>query len=276
MSQKYQYTTIDTILSKYLRDFKGLPFDEGDLIEWIGEALGYMKIPNVSEEDVHFVEVVNHRAALPSGLHYIIQVAKSTEWDGETSLTELASAETEISLDTEFNSYYSWYKQLIEKRKFIPVSLADHSFFKSLVCKLQVSEGLYQTTKEEYTLVGDEILCSFSSGLIAIAYLRTKIDKCTGYPMIPDHESAKAAITYYLAWKVKECEAMNHREGSLQLSQLAESKWLKYIKQFRNDSKMPTTVDEMENLRKQSSYLLPRTLPIYGFFGNTGGITSRI
>jgi hypothetical protein len=277
MSQKYQYTTIDTILSKYLRDFKGLPFDEGDLIEWIGEALGFMKVPNVSEEDVVFLEVRNHIVEIPTGLHYIIQIARNNDWDGVTPVTEKSTEEApEMTSSLQgYNSYYAWYNSLILSRKFSPVRLANHSFFNTLVCRLTVAEGLYLENRDEYGIVGNQIRFSFKSGIVAIAYLRTKIDKCTGYPMIPDHESAKAAITYYLAWKVKECEGFNHREGAMQLAAAAEERWLKYIKQFNNYNKMPTTVDELEDLRKQSSYLLPRSQPFYGFFGNTIGLTSR-
>ena len=78
--QKYQFTSVDTILAKYIRDFRGVGILESDAIEWIGEALGFAKMPGVLKECVAFIEVKNHRAQLPHGYHYLIQIARSTRW----------------------------------------------------------------------------------------------------------------------------------------------------------------------------------------------------
>jgi hypothetical protein len=94
--------------------------------------------------------------------------------------------------------------------------------------------------------------------------------------MIPEDESAKAAITYYLGWKTQERECWNHREGSCQLAEKAEQRWLKYIKQFTNKGKMPWGTDEYEDLMEQSNYLLPRNKRYYGFFGKLGKAEDRI
>jgi len=76
MSQKYSFTSIERVLAKHYRELRGLDIHEGDAIEWIGDALGFMQIPNVSEEAVAFFEVVNYHAVLPCNLHHIIQIAK--------------------------------------------------------------------------------------------------------------------------------------------------------------------------------------------------------
>ena len=103
-------------------------------------------------------------------------------------------------------------------------------------------------------------------------------DPKTGYPMVPDDESAKSAITYYLAWKFKQREMYNHREGAAALSMDAEQHWLKYIKQFKAKTKMPSTIDDLEDLKVQSSYLIPRRRRYDNFFGkiNASAYTSRI
>ena len=129
--------------------------------------------------------------------------------------------------------------------------------------------------RDEYTIVQDQLRFNFQTGFIALAYIRQMIDNETGYPMIPDDESARTAITYYLGWKIKEMEAWNHREGAMQLAQIAEQHWLKYIKQFKNKAKMPTGVDQYQNLMEQSNYLIPNHNRYYGFFGKLGTAENR-
>lgn len=320
MEQRFQYVSLDTILAKYLRDFKGLEFNEDELIEWSGEALGYMKMAGISEEVVEFVEVRNHQAAIPTGLQYIIQIAKKNDWD----MTEPIACDPSQTIVDDFvqvldtctgDCLDSWTNQLVpincygeivgdyEVAYYRPypnlqyeylgwantrttrmgwsnVRLANNVFFSSIVCRTTENEDDLQKLVSndngfEYTIVADQLRFSFKEGLVAIAYLRQKTDKETGYPLIPDDESAKAAITYYLGWKTKEREGWNHREGAMQLAQLAEAKWLKYIKQFRNKVKMPFGIDQYEDLMEQSNYVLPRNKRYYGFFGKLGKMENR-
>lgn len=321
MQQRFQYVTVDTILSKYLRDFRGNELNEDDAIEWIGEALGHMKMATLSEEAIAFLEVKNYQAALPNGLHYIIQVAKNNSWaptktvscTPQAIITELTPesshtncgcstccgtpANDMVLLDCQGDlisspevgyyrpyfdlqyEYLGWVHSKAFRTKFSPVRLANHTFFNTLVCQTNDSKGLYNDTtytNDEYTIVEDQLRFSFKEGLVAVAYLRTKVDTETGYPLVPDDESAKAAITYYLGWKVKEREAWNHREGALQLAGVAEARWLKYIRQFINKAKMPWGTDEYEDLMEQGNYLLPRNKRYYGFFGKLGKAEDRI
>lgn len=317
MQQRFQYVTVDTILSKYLRDFRGNELNEDDAIEWIGEALGHMKMASLSEEAIAFLEVKNYQAELPNGLHYIIQVAKNNAWTPtektvctpQVIIEELEPenisecpdcqqpstppilldcqgepiGDTEIAyyrpyFDLQYE-YLGWVHSKSFRTKFTPVRLANHTFFNTLVCQNKNSDGLYNNTNylaDEYTIVEDQLRFSFKEGLVAVAYLRSKVDLETGYPLVPDDESAKAAITYYLSWKVKEREAWNHREGAMQIAQVAEARWLKYIKQFRNKAKMPWGTDEYEDLMEQGNYLLPRNKRYYGFFGKLGRAEDRI
>jgi hypothetical protein len=317
MQDRFQYVTVDTILSKYLRDFKGSDLNEDEAIEWIGEALGFMQMASASEEGIAFLEVKNYQAALPNGLHYIIQVAKNNHWTptevesctpqviveeltpmgpnsdcescaggGWTEDLVAVDCQGELIGDQEIAyyrpyfdlqyEYLGWVYSKAYTTKFTPVRLANHTFFNTLVCQTEESSGLYNEHRDEYTIVGDQLRFSFKEGYVALAYLRQRVDKETGYPLVPDDESAKAAITYYLGWKMKEREGWNHREGAMQLAQIAEQRWLKYIKQFKNKAKMPWGTDEYEDLMEQGNYLIPRRKRYYGFFGKLGQAEDRV
>lgn len=305
--QKFQFIKIDSILSKFQRDFRGLDINESDAIEWIGEALGFMKTANASEEAVAFIEVKNYQADIPNGLHYITQIAKHNSWtkpaDNECCTTEiltslnvsppvipctvpLTDCQGNLTCNDFEVAYYrpffdlqyeflQWASCNARKNNFTPVRLANHSFFNTLVCKEEGMENLYSSCQDEYTIVQDQLRFSFKEGFIALAHIRQMIDKDTGYPMIPDDEYARAAITYYLGWKVKEQEGWNHREGAMQLAQIAKQSWESYIKKFKNKGKMPSGIDQYQNLMEQSKYLIPRQNRYYGFFGKLGSAEER-
>lgn len=298
MSQKYQFITLDSILAKFKRDFKGISIQESDAIEWIGEALGHMKNVNASEHVVAFLEVVNYQTDIPAGMHYITQIALNNKW---TESNDNLSCVTDTIVDLEIDvnildsclcndseslyqhvpyrpfldlqyEYLGWAHSRARREHYTPVTLTDHSFFDTLVCKEPEMEGLYSScgSGNQYTIAGDKLRFNFESGFIAVAHSRSFTDNATGYPMIPDDESARAAITYYLGWKLMEQEKWNHREGASQLARDAEDRWLKYKKQFSYKTKMPTGIDDHEALMQLGNHLIPPRNRYYGFFGNLG------
>jgi len=77
---RFNFVSIKTILSKFYRDLKDTSIEEVDLIEWIGEAMGFMRSPQILEEAVAFLEVEDNQTILPNGFQAIIQVAKNNNF----------------------------------------------------------------------------------------------------------------------------------------------------------------------------------------------------
>lgn len=75
-----QFTSVDRVLAKFHRDLRGTDINESDAIEWIGEALGFLKVPQIQEEVVAFLEVENHEVSVPSYFQHVIQIAKHRTW----------------------------------------------------------------------------------------------------------------------------------------------------------------------------------------------------
>lgn len=73
------YVTVDRIFSKLSRDLRGTDLNEGDLIEWIGEALEFLKVPQTLTQEVDFFDVKDYHANVPEGLHMITQIARNNE-----------------------------------------------------------------------------------------------------------------------------------------------------------------------------------------------------
>ena len=304
------YTSIDRIFNKLERDF-GSEFNEGDVIEWTGEALEAIGAVKQYEEAVAYIKVVNHQISLPTGFHAIIQIARNACYADSNDkgicaadvVVEAAPEPLTISNTCPNNpvvldcngqplqeyelAYYrpyfdlqweygSWATSKVNQSCFKPVYLADNVFFNSLVCSLPENQIAYQTTRDEYTIIaGNTVRFSFESGQIALAYLRQVVDPVTGWPMIPDHYSYVSAIVQYITYKLMSRNFYNNRQGSESRLQKSESDWHWYCKQAGNYSLMIKGVDEHENQMRQRSYMIPQTNRYHGFFGKLAHPESR-
>ena len=296
----FKYVPIINLFAKLQRDFP-LEFKEGDAIEWTAEALEAIGAVRQYEEAVCFLEVSNHQAELPAGLHAIIQIARNhcyteTEQQGlcpaeaveaqqeSSSTTSQPPASVPIAIDCNgqpleeyelayFRPYFDlqWeYGAWTTSRLagcFQPVNLAESSFFDSIVCTLP-DRSLYDNCRDEYTIImGKTLRFNFEKGQVAVAYLRQVLDPETGYPMIPDHYSFTTAVTAYIIYKMTEREFWAGRQGSDSRMMKAESNWHWYCKQAGNYAMQLKGIDEHENFFRQNQYMLPRQNRYYGFIG---------
>lgn len=307
---KYHFVTIDRVLAKHHRDMRGLEIHEKDTIEWVGEALGFMKIPNASEEAIAFLEVKNYQAALPCNMHYIVQVAKYRDvkyptiqdviYDGiavEAGTPTVEDPQLGVCLDengelipgTEYAyyrpyfdlqyEYLGWANSTFRQNAFNPVKLANNSFFGNVVCKendVRMQE-LYKSCQDEYTIIPKTSVMrfSFKEGFVAVAFTRQMIDCESGYPMIPDNQYCLNAIEYYLKWKLMERYYYAGRDGTKDKKDDAEQHWIRYIGKFKSFNMMPAGPDDYEDLKNSASYLIPRRNLYDNYFGNFGQAEQR-
>lgn len=293
-----EYTTVGRIFNRLYRDLRETNLNESDVIEWIGEALEFLKVGESQEQAVAFLEVRNYQAIVPKGLQTVLQVARNNSYEENcvtpadvATTTEEETLSDKVFLDCNgkpivdyeiayYRPYFDlqweydpWMRSSLYQEQFTPVRLANHTLFKTLVCRESGYENLYAGRSDEYTIVGTQdkkFQFSFETGSVAVSYLRTAMDTETGYPLIPDQISFITAITYYVKWKIAEWWAWNSRDGAIGLANDNERKWLKYVKQAKNWAKMPKTIDQYQNLLEESHHLIPRLKRYYGFFGNLG------
>lgn len=310
MSNNIEYTTVNRIISKLYRDISGTDLNETNLVEWVGEALEFLKVPQIQDQAVAFIEVKNHHADIPQGFQMVLQIARNNHWEKTKKFSPCSVIECvqndieEVVIPTTCNEecespvivtdcngfvlqcgdivdykpaydlkffYQHWHNSKFYRRHFTPVRLANHTLFNSIVCKEKVDECMGCT--DEYTIVGTtdkRLRFSFPEGQIAMAYLKNAIDDETGYPLVPDEISYITAITYYIKWKIAEWLQWNSRQGSQGLAEDNERKWLKYARQAKNNAKMPKSIDDFQDLLEQTHYLIPNHKKYYGFFGNLG------
>lgn len=289
----YNFVTVDTLLAKFARELKDTTINESDIIEWIGEALAFMKVPSQNEEAVSIIPVNNYTAELPSPIKYLIQVARINNLEDCCNTCNELICECEEEepdchvhpLELERNKYilpgtytrkYSYlnYLHYTRTRNISPMKLANSSFFGTLVCQ-ENNEALlefYNSCDDQYSIVStnnqlNAIRTSFKQGYIIVSYIRPALDEETGYPMIPDEANHIQAVNYYVRWKIAEVLAWVGREGYNQLALQSEERWLKYIRQANNSAKMPKGIADYEDLKSQSLYLIPKTNKYNNYFG---------
>lgn len=290
MGRKYIYVPINRIFSKLIRDVSD-KFEEGDVIEWCGEALEFIGAVPYYEEAVFFADVKNHQVQLPKWLHSIIQVARNTQTDCleksgicDSDVAEAISDEVfqlfttsknGLTLNDEEIPYYksffnlrctfnSWCGCGLYSGAYAPVRLSTNTLFNSLVCQTSDSCSSQSQCSDEYTIIRGNILrFSFKEGTIAVAYTRQVVDEETGYPLIPDEISFTTAITRYI--RMMMLGKIEYGSGNYIK---AEADWQWYCGQASSNDKMPWGIDEHQNLLDQRSYLLPRQYRYFGFFGN--------
>lgn len=287
----YPYVPIDRIFSKLIRDVTD-DFDEGDVIEWCGEALEFIGATRLYEEAIAFVEVTNHQCRVPAGTHMIMQIGRDNRWSGpkisdicpakiitSSATTSDTPPAIPVALDcfgqpiSEFElAYYRpyfdlkwehslWLDSSFSRERFTPIRLATGNFFgePSIHC---------QPGNDEYKIIKGQIIrFSFRDGLVAIAYNRTLLDEETGYPLIPDNISYTTAIVKYISLMMLNKQCIAGRQGACGLAEKADRDWQWYCKQASNVDLMPYGDDEYQNLLDQRSHILPKTNRYYGFFG---------
>lgn len=295
-----QFTTVDRIFSKIHRDLRDTNFNETDVIEWAGEALEFLRVPQIQDEGILFTEVRNFEADLPTGFQMVLQIARNNYWnevDDKAKAGIPCSTKQELDhpnlqqppevpfIDDDcteiwyrpwFNmqwQYIPWTTNHYYKNHYTPVKLANNTFFNSLVCK-ENDQTIYENCADEYTIVGTtqkKLRFSFKEGYIAMAYIKNAVDPKSGYPLIPDQISFITAITYYIKWKIAEYHSWSGRQGFENQSDRAEARWLKYARQAKNYAKMPKSLDDFESHLRQTHTVIPRMNRYFNYFGNLSG-----
>jgi len=267
------YVSIDNVLAKINDDY-AFEIDEGILIKWIAEALGFLNVNMLGmEERIAVVDVSNYQCRLPRFCKSIIQIVKNNNSESINSDSIVSSTGTITTYDDddrivdleefniinipylEFNySYYGFNK--MTKNNFTSVKLANNNLFKISVCDI---DPIYVTDGAEYTIVGEDTLrFSFESAQVVIIFLQQRLDE-NGYPLIPDDTYVIDAISKYILYRMSVREYVQHRQGSVDRKREIEDDWLRAKNTVTSMYMVPRSLEEYNNLLKSTNKLLPRT-----------------
>jgi hypothetical protein len=278
-----KYVSIESILTKIYRDY-GKQLDEGDIIEWVGEALDALIAGTVAfDKKVAIMTVKDHQCLLPNNCESILQIARNNDFDVSSISTlpnqddikfydtdgNLIDQTTDLTIIPYMEVYFSstfWNSTKLQER-FSPVRLSGNTFFDEIT-PLEVRENPYKRNNFEYTIIDESILrFNFIEGQIYIAFYQRKLSE-NGFPMIPDHYVFQKAIESYVMWRISNKEFYNHVQGSDARLIKSESDWIKFKEQARALSIIPQTIDEMERLVRNNNNIVQGSSRYENYFDN--------
>ena len=297
--------SLERVFSGIYRDAKpAMELSEADLVEWAGEALEFIGAYPQFEEAVESLEIQQYKALIPCGLHKILQIglkvtpgspkgcpiyvdkfgnepeceehpndpcacppAKDCNDSGVVYAEGACTDKSTIALAELWTEYYGnpFLTTNAYHNEWIPIRLATGSF-RDADMHTSGCANLKSHSKMTYKIDHPYLKTNFKEGHICIAFIRQPLDD-KGWPMIPDTVQYVEAIKRYLIYKIKYSEFL---QGVINPNIYAkiEQDWHWYCRQARNVELMPSTIDEMQNLKNSWKRLIPQEKRYYGFFGN--------
>lgn len=259
-----KYTTIHTVINRFYRQYK-TTLSIADAVEWSSEALSQINSNIKGDEHVAFITVENYQCLLPNGCKKILQIALNKDLLVTENLIDIelinenGISEYIENIDIEVKPYFekiipylSWTSSSLFN-KFVPITLTNNTFFKSLVCRDTQIDSVEHL---EYTIIEGSVLrFNFKEGQISISFIKEKLDE-NGYPMIPDDISFLTAIEKYIILQIMNYQYFTHGLGSQERKLNAEREWQFYCRQAKNKGLLPSSIDEYESLLKSQVHLV--------------------
>lgn len=252
----YRTTSVKQVIAKVMADnnIQEESHRIADMLSWCGEAIeqiGYFINLNTvvtGKDEVPLLQVSNYQAALPTGLHNIIQVAYATSVSGP----------------------------------FYPMRYGTGSFDsrKGTTTSTVVNNETVYSTKEEtgnnqtdlstdftYVITPGYIKLNKPTGYLMLAYTSIPIDT-EGYPLIPDNISFITALYWYVTMKLMYPE---WREGRIRDAVYYDARrsWNFYCKQAYGEALMPNA-DMMESIKNTWNRVVVEMGDNNGFYSTTG------
>ncbi len=212
----YKYVSVYNIVEKLYRDYEHQEeLNIWDVVEWSGEALEFIGAGQQYDKFVVELEVKNAIATLPCNFHSQPQVS----YNGR-------------SLNYATGS-------------FSPLAVGGNSSQDNVVNGVAVSSTTHPASSNiasnsvanSFYIADGMFVTSIMEGTVLLEYRGVKVDK-EGYPMIPDLQSYRTAITTYCQMKIDHRDA---RKGRIKESwaNKSESDWHWYCKSARGEANMP-------------------------------------
>lgn len=251
-------------------------FDRVLLTEWAHKALRKVHSSLKYESEVCLINVEEHKGQLPSDLKYLTQMAYKPYDDVDSNDLEAVKKalgidltnNTEIVKNLPDKAVYGLTN--LYKNKWRPLRASTNSFFQSITCPTDIYPDMYfdydcPHCKDEYYLSPDlSITTSFKKGLVMLAYLRYAKDT-EGYELVPDEPNILEALFHYCLYRYYTVKALVKEQGAQQEREYHLARFETLLAKGTANMNTPD-VSQMENLRIQSTRLIPKSRGFDSFF----------
>lgn len=236
-----------TIIAKVYRDLQ-LKEEEPfmDMIEWLAEALEFIHVYPQYIHKVCRLDVKNFKAELPCDFIGL----ESLEYNGTNML--YSSNQFGPKDHTPTGRYYT------------PYSYNQDKIDNVLLVKDYSIRGL-----GEFTIEGPWIKTSFKEACLHIKYVAYPSDE-EGYPLVPDHQSFKEALFWFITYKYLYGKALRG-EVDTGFYTDAFAKWQYYCNQAGAEAMMPDLAT-LEAIKRSYQRLKPDMFQFTSFYNNLNNV----
>lgn len=233
MAITHDRISLKNIVSKVYRDLElTSENDYVDIIEWSVEALRFINAFNQYKQETEVLCIENYRADLPCNLVALLSV------EGFGSQLDKASNNTFKTLD----------RRHIDEPHSYNLAHFDN-------ISLKLGKKYISNNGESFVYKNGYIKTSFKTGNITITYNALETDE-DGIPLIPDDESYRAAIFWYVSMKFFYKKSIME-DRYRWFYQDAEAKWHRYCGQAGTKAMMPD-IFTLENIKRNFISFLPK------------------
>lgn len=237
--------SVKSIIAKVYRDLQ-LQDEEQfmDIIEWAAEALDFIGVyPQYESKPICF-ELSAYKTELPCDFIALDQISY-----GGVNLRPSNNSFGLLANNPPSGTYYTPYSYNQAKiENVIFVDPNDSAFFRPGY-SFKIEHGWLKT--------------SFNSGLINMVYISQLMDE-EGYPLIPDNQSFKEALYWYIVYKSIYPKYLKG-EVTENAYQDTWSKWQWYCNQAGAQALMPD-LSTLDNIKRSFLSLKPRPYLFDNFF----------
>lgn len=273
----YRNTSVKKVIAKVFAD---LNLQEGehrisDFIEWAGEALikigAFPSFINkvTGKDDVPPLIISDYTAKLPHDFYNLIQVVYSENqngpyypmryattsfsYKGGSSSTTASASDSDI-VTLAMSLYDLTYEQALSKINTEPETKEMLTAMLTTSKSAKSGENIDTTTDYTYIINSGYIRTNVKSGYLMLAYQAIPIDS-EGYPLIPDNESFREAIYWYIVMKLTYPEWRAGKVRDVVYYDTRRS-WNYYSKQAYGNAMMPNK-DQIESIKNAWLRLIP-------------------
>lgn len=250
------YTSIKSILYDLSLTIDDRYWNEIKFTEWLVHGLRQMNVaPALVEKSIQ-LEVIQHKAELPSDLKYLTQVVEFVGGYVSQTVEELDLPDTSTWTSTSA-SYIPWRPMRLTSNPFHSNICTDSTMYYCTDCanEFSVSPSMVLTT-------------TLDEGIIMVAYLAYATSD-SGDVLIPDNESLKEALLHYALFRYWMSKMQMKEAGADKLMKFHMDMWHMHSRRASGILNKPD-INQLENIMSNHNRLVPRTNKFQQMFTTLG------
>jgi len=264
-----KYISYKRVIERVYSDFKfNYDLDHSDALEWIGDLMSILNIPDVLKQKIDVITITNGRGQLPCDLHSIVQTAKRVDNDTilgnvpSTFFMENAVIDAGETFSTTGGTQYAVVNGLTNQTSLVPMLYASDTFHTRYHC---CDVDFMSVSEYTYTVNDNFIFTNFETGCCEMSYLAIPVDD-DGFPQIPDHGSWIKACTYEVAYRIAMILLLqdNLSDRKFQLIE-RDRDW--YVAQAANDMRI-LSIDQEQSFQNNHTRSIKNINHHGGFYAN--------